>query len=142
MCIFVKSNTAFSSVVCFMSLLSLILLVGIGRRLKRDSIPFLCSALWVSCVSLSLISVTAVRFPLSSKSLDFHCIHGPQFSAYLSELSGKLHFTSFYFQKMVCHGEHTYLFAQAIMSILAQEEQGGSAMRRIAQEVQRFAHEK
>ncbi|KAL7985617.1 hypothetical protein Chor_004187 [Crotalus horridus] len=44
--------------------------------------------------------------------------------------------------KMVCHGEHTYLFAQAIMSILAQEEQGGSAVRRIAQEVQRFAHEK
>ncbi|XP_075032900.1 negative elongation factor C/D [Mixophyes fleayi] len=46
------------------------------------------------------------------------------------------------FAKMVCHGEHTYLFAQAIMSILAQEEQGGSAMRRIAQEVQRYAHEK
>ncbi|XP_068120609.1 negative elongation factor C/D isoform X2 [Hyperolius riggenbachi] len=46
------------------------------------------------------------------------------------------------FAKMVCHGEHTYLFAQAIMSILAQEEQGGSAMRRIAQEVQKFAHEK
>lgn len=47
-----------------------------------------------------------------------------------------------YLQKMVCHGEHTYLFAQAIMSMLAQEEQGGSAVRRIAQEVQRFAHEK
>lgn len=46
------------------------------------------------------------------------------------------------FQKMVCHGEHTYLFAQAMMSVLAQEEQGGSAVRRIAQEVQRFAQEK
>nr|XP_012625884.1 negative elongation factor C/D isoform X5 [Microcebus murinus] len=45
-------------------------------------------------------------------------------------------------QKMVCHGEHTYLFAQAMMSVLAQEEQGGSAVRRIAQEVQRFAQEK
>lgn len=45
-------------------------------------------------------------------------------------------------QKMVCHGEHTYLFAQSMMSILAQEEQGGSAVRRIAQEVQRYAHEK
>uniref|UniRef100_A0A4W4GME3 Negative elongation factor complex member C/D n=1 Tax=Electrophorus electricus TaxID=8005 RepID=A0A4W4GME3_ELEEL len=33
------------------------------------------------------------------------------------------------FAKMVCHGEHTYLFAQAMMSILAQEEQGGSAVR-------------
>uniref|UniRef100_A0A8C0IE68 Negative elongation factor complex member C/D n=1 Tax=Bubo bubo TaxID=30461 RepID=A0A8C0IE68_BUBBB len=46
------------------------------------------------------------------------------------------------FAKMVCHGEHTYLFAQSMMSILAQEEQGGSAVRRIAQEVQRYAHEK
>ncbi|XP_050773732.1 negative elongation factor C/D isoform X1 [Gopherus flavomarginatus] len=46
------------------------------------------------------------------------------------------------FAKMVCHGEHTYLFAQSMMSILAQEEQGGSAVHRIAQEVQRFAHEK
>uniref|UniRef100_A0ABI7WAB2 Negative elongation factor complex member C/D n=1 Tax=Felis catus TaxID=9685 RepID=A0ABI7WAB2_FELCA len=46
------------------------------------------------------------------------------------------------FAKMACHGEHTYLFAQAMMSVLAQEEQGGSAVRRIAQEVQRFAQEK
>ncbi|KAA0712723.1 Negative elongation factor D [Triplophysa tibetana] len=46
------------------------------------------------------------------------------------------------FAKMVCHGEHTYLFAQSMMSILAQEEHGGSAMRRIGQEVQRFAHER
>uniref|UniRef100_A0A672JLW9 Negative elongation factor complex member C/D n=1 Tax=Salarias fasciatus TaxID=181472 RepID=A0A672JLW9_SALFA len=44
------------------------------------------------------------------------------------------------FAKMVCHGEHTYLFAQAMMSILAQEEQGGSAVRRIGQEVQKSAH--
>lgn len=43
---------------------------------------------------------------------------------------------------MVCHGEHTYLFAQAMMSILAQEEQGGSAVRRIGQEVQKLAHER
>ncbi|XP_060775046.1 negative elongation factor C/D isoform X1 [Neoarius graeffei] len=43
------------------------------------------------------------------------------------------------FAKMVCHGEHTYLFAQAMMSILAQEEQGGSVVRRIGQEVQKFA---
>uniref|UniRef100_A0A8C6USA9 Negative elongation factor complex member C/D n=1 Tax=Neogobius melanostomus TaxID=47308 RepID=A0A8C6USA9_9GOBI len=46
------------------------------------------------------------------------------------------------FAKMVCHGEHTYLFAQAMMSILAQEEQGGSAVRRIGQEVQKSAHER
>uniref|UniRef100_A0A8C2ZVH2 Negative elongation factor complex member C/D n=1 Tax=Cyclopterus lumpus TaxID=8103 RepID=A0A8C2ZVH2_CYCLU len=46
------------------------------------------------------------------------------------------------FAKMVCHGEHTYLFAQAMMSILSQEEQGGSAVRRIGQEVQKSAHER
>uniref|UniRef100_A0A3Q1FFW9 Negative elongation factor complex member C/D n=1 Tax=Acanthochromis polyacanthus TaxID=80966 RepID=A0A3Q1FFW9_9TELE len=46
------------------------------------------------------------------------------------------------FAKMVCHGEHTYLFAQAMMSILAQEDQGGSAVRRIGQEVQKSAHER
>ncbi|KAG9340654.1 hypothetical protein JZ751_021210 [Albula glossodonta] len=46
------------------------------------------------------------------------------------------------FAKMVCHGEHTYLFAQAMMSILSQEEQGGSAMRRIGQEVQKSAHQR
>ncbi|XP_076124487.1 negative elongation factor C/D isoform X1 [Alosa pseudoharengus] len=46
------------------------------------------------------------------------------------------------FTKMVCHGEHTYLFAQSMMSILAQEEQGGSAMRRIGQEVQKSAHQR
>uniref|UniRef100_A0A8C7CPY7 Negative elongation factor complex member C/D n=1 Tax=Oncorhynchus kisutch TaxID=8019 RepID=A0A8C7CPY7_ONCKI len=46
------------------------------------------------------------------------------------------------FAKMVCHGEHTYLFAQAMMSIMSQEEQGGSAMRRIGQEVQKSAHQR
>lgn len=56
-------------------------------------------------------------------------------------LTGKI-FICLLSQKMVCHGEHTYLFAQSMMSILAQEEQGGSAVRRIAQEVQRYAHEK
>ncbi|CAB1353891.1 unnamed protein product [Coregonus sp. 'balchen'] len=45
-------------------------------------------------------------------------------------------------RKMVCHGEHTYLFAQAMMSIMSQEEQGGSAMRRIGQEVQKSAHQR
>ncbi|KAL6076758.1 hypothetical protein STEG23_017639 [Scotinomys teguina] len=38
-----------------------------------------------------------------------------------------------YVKKMVCHGS-THLFAQAMMSVLAQEEQGGSAVQ-VAQEV-------
>ncbi|XP_060021474.1 negative elongation factor D-like [Lagenorhynchus albirostris] len=46
------------------------------------------------------------------------------------------------FAKMVCHGEHTYVVAQVLMSVLALEGQGGWAVRRIAQEVQRFAQER
>ncbi|XP_032827189.1 negative elongation factor C/D [Petromyzon marinus] len=46
------------------------------------------------------------------------------------------------FAKMVCHGEHTYLYAQCIMSVLSREEQGGSAVRRIAQEVQKYAQDR
>lgn len=45
------------------------------------------------------------------------------------------------FAKMVCHGEHTYLLAQVLMAVLAQEGQRGGAVRRVAQEVQRFAQE-
>uniref|UniRef100_A0A8C4NHA9 Negative elongation factor complex member C/D n=1 Tax=Eptatretus burgeri TaxID=7764 RepID=A0A8C4NHA9_EPTBU len=46
------------------------------------------------------------------------------------------------FARMVCHGEHTYLFAQAILTLLAQEEQGGSVLRRLSQEVQRYAQDR
>ncbi|KAJ8316708.1 hypothetical protein KUTeg_005738 [Tegillarca granosa] len=46
------------------------------------------------------------------------------------------------FTKMVCHGEHTYLYSQVLMHILAQETKGGSNIRRLCQELQKSANEK
>lgn len=46
------------------------------------------------------------------------------------------------FTKMVCHGEHTYLYSQALMHCLAAENKGGSNLRRLCQEVQRSAQAK
>ncbi|KAL4235100.1 hypothetical protein ACF0H5_006738 [Mactra antiquata] len=46
------------------------------------------------------------------------------------------------FTKMVCHGEHTYLYSQVMMTILAQEQKGGSNIRRICQELQKCANER
>ncbi|XP_078330044.1 negative elongation factor D-like isoform X3 [Crassostrea virginica] len=43
------------------------------------------------------------------------------------------------FTKMVCHGEHTYLYSQVLMHILAQEIKGGSNIRRLCQELQKSA---
>lgn len=45
-------------------------------------------------------------------------------------------------QKMVCHGEHTYLYSQVLMHVLAQESKGGSNIRRLCQEVQQCASDK
>ena len=40
---------------------------------------------------------------------------------------------------MVCHGEHTYLYSQAMMHVLAQEAKGGSNIKRLSQEISNFA---
>ena len=45
-------------------------------------------------------------------------------------------------QKMVCHGEHTYLYSQLLMHSLAAESKGGSNMRRLCQEVHKSARSK
>lgn len=46
------------------------------------------------------------------------------------------------FTKMVCHGEHTYLYSQVLMQILSQEPKGGSNIRRLSQELQKSANER
>lgn len=46
------------------------------------------------------------------------------------------------FTKMVCHGEHTYLYSQVMMTILAQEQKGGSNIRRMCQELQKCANDR
>ncbi|CAG2106667.1 unnamed protein product [Medioppia subpectinata] len=43
------------------------------------------------------------------------------------------------FTKMVCHGEHTFLYSQAMMNVLAQESKGGAAIKRLSQEISNYA---
>ncbi|CAG9854117.1 unnamed protein product [Phyllotreta striolata] len=41
--------------------------------------------------------------------------------------------------KMVCHGQHTYVYSQVIIHILARETKGGSSMKRLSQEITKCA---
>ncbi|KAK6627541.1 beta ketoadipyl CoA thiolase, th1 [Polyplax serrata] len=37
--------------------------------------------------------------------------------------------------KMVCHGQHTYVYSQVLLQVLSQEQKGGSNMKRLSQEI-------
>ncbi|XP_044268855.1 negative elongation factor D [Tribolium madens] len=41
--------------------------------------------------------------------------------------------------KMVCHGQHTYVYSQVIIHVLARESKGGSSMKRLSQEITKCA---
>ncbi|CAH0547280.1 unnamed protein product [Brassicogethes aeneus] len=41
--------------------------------------------------------------------------------------------------KMVCHGQHTYVYSQVVIHILARETKGGSSMKRLSQEITKCA---
>uniref|UniRef100_A0A0A9X0I5 Negative elongation factor D n=1 Tax=Lygus hesperus TaxID=30085 RepID=A0A0A9X0I5_LYGHE len=41
--------------------------------------------------------------------------------------------------KMVCHGQHTYVYSQVLLHVLSKETKGGSTMRRLAQEITKYA---
>ena len=41
--------------------------------------------------------------------------------------------------KMVCHGQHTYVYSQVLIQVLSQEAKGGSNMKRLSQEIMKFA---
>lgn len=41
--------------------------------------------------------------------------------------------------KMVCHGQHTYVYAQVLLSVLAHETKGGHIVRRLQEEIHREA---
>ncbi|KAG7163908.1 Negative elongation factor D-like [Homarus americanus] len=43
------------------------------------------------------------------------------------------------FAKMVCHGQHTYIYAQVMLQILSQETKGGNNIRRLQQEITKYA---
>lgn len=40
---------------------------------------------------------------------------------------------------MVCHGQHTYIYAQVMLQILSQEAKGGNNIRRLQQEITKYA---
>jgi hypothetical protein len=43
---------------------------------------------------------------------------------------------------MVCHGQHTYVYSQVIIHVLARESKGGSSMKRLSQEITKCAQKK
>ncbi len=43
---------------------------------------------------------------------------------------------------MVCKGEHTYLFSQALMHLLSLEPKGGASIKRLSQEICNYAQKK
>ncbi|XP_067931897.1 negative elongation factor D-like [Watersipora subatra] len=46
------------------------------------------------------------------------------------------------FAKMVCHGEHTYLYTQILLYTLSQESKGGPKAKRLSQELQLHAKQR
>ena len=46
------------------------------------------------------------------------------------------------FQKKVCYGQHTYLYAQCLLNHIAQNTDGGNKLVRISQELQKRAVER
>ncbi|GLH09589.1 hypothetical protein R5R35_004636 [Gryllus longicercus] len=43
--------------------------------------------------------------------------------------------------KMVCHGQHTYVYSQVLLQVLSQEARGGFNMKRLSQEITRCAQQ-
>ena len=43
---------------------------------------------------------------------------------------------------MVCHGQHTYVYSQVLLAVLAQEPRGGATVKRLAQEVMKCAQQR
>lgn len=43
---------------------------------------------------------------------------------------------------MVCHGQHTYVYSQVLIQVLSQEPKGGFLMKRLSQEITRYALKK
>ncbi|XP_018026023.1 negative elongation factor D [Hyalella azteca] len=60
-------------------------------------------------------------------------------TAYLQATDSARSTTVREFAKMVCHGQHTYLYAQVMLQILAQEPKGGSNVKRLQQEITKYA---
>lgn len=48
----------------------------------------------------------------------------------------------FALQKMVCHGQHTYVYSQVLLGVLSQEARGGAVVKRLSQEIVKCAQER
>lgn len=44
--------------------------------------------------------------------------------------------------RMVCHGQHTYVYSQVLIQVLSQEQKGGFNMKRLSQEIIKYALQK
>lgn len=44
--------------------------------------------------------------------------------------------------RMVCHGQHTYVYSQVLMEVLSREPKGGFNMKRLSQEITKYALQK
>lgn len=47
-----------------------------------------------------------------------------------------------FLQRMVCHGQHTYVYSQVLIQVLSQELKGGFNMKRLSQEITKYALQK
>ena len=45
------------------------------------------------------------------------------------------------FCRMICHGEHTYLYSQSILYLLSRDSKGSANIKRLSQEVARYAQQ-
>jgi negative elongation factor C/D len=43
--------------------------------------------------------------------------------------------------KMICHGQHTYVYAQILLSVISNENKGGHIIKRLQEEIQREAQQ-
>ena len=65
-------------------------------------------------------------------------VHGNRLRGFVCVCRDQLKFY-LYYQRMVCHAEHTFLYSQLMMHILSQEPRGGATIRRLCQEVNKHA---
>ncbi|KAF6020116.1 NELFCD [Bugula neritina] len=63
-------------------------------------------------------------------------------SSYLNDTDSFLKHNISDLAKMVCHGEHTYLYSQILLYTLSQESKGGAKIKRLSQELQIHAKER
>jgi len=59
--------------------------------------------------------------------------------AYLTAADDQRDNTLTEFAAMVCHGQHTYMYACVVLQMLSQEAKGGAAVRRLQQEITKYA---